>query len=240
VPLFRNSSLNCGGAVISKKFILTVAHCFFNQKSFRKFKKCKKLNTTNECYNRTNDFSIRLLGKEKFGKKLKLKRIIIHPKFDFLDVVYDIALLELAEPLNCSKMINPICLPTNKEMYKIDQKFFIAGWGKYEITGLEGPQMLREGIMKEVPVEKCMRVFLPNKIKYQYQCAVGTSETSCTGDSGTPNFIKIENNFYILGIVSHGLNFLCKPKYPVVFTKVLYFLKWIKEYVNDLPEPFMT
>ncbi|GFT98346.1 tryptase beta-2, partial [Nephila pilipes] len=103
-----------------------------------------------------------------------------------------------------------------------------------------GPQLLREGVMKEVPVENCLRNYLPNETKYQYQCAVGTAETSCSGDSGSPNFIKIKNNFYILGIVSHGLQWSCISTFPVVFTKVLYFLKWIKEYVNDLPEPLST
>ncbi|GFQ89577.1 hypothetical protein TNCT_278291, partial [Trichonephila clavata] len=127
VPLMQKNKIKCGGAIISRKFILTAAHCVFNDESL-KYPECQGQKTTKKCYLKPDQLSIKVLGKKQLGKKFKIKRIIPHPKFDYDVVVYDIALLELEKPLECSRKTSPVCLPT-KNMYETGQKIFIAGWG---------------------------------------------------------------------------------------------------------------
>ncbi|GFY65026.1 tryptase beta-2, partial [Trichonephila inaurata madagascariensis] len=100
-----------------------------------------------------------------------------------------------------------------------------------------GTRLLREGVMKEVEAKKCMRPSVPKKTIHQYHCAVGTNQSSCKGDSGSSNFINSEGKFYTLGITSHGKAHPCDPAQTVTFTKVIYFEKWIKKHVKDLPKP---
>ncbi|PRD29831.1 UNVERIFIED_CONTAM: Tryptase beta-2 [Trichonephila clavipes] len=199
--------------------------------------RCKTGEAPLECYFEANLFSIQLLGKRKLETILKIKRIIPHPKFDFTKILNDIALLELEEPLKCTGKTSPICLPTKEEMYKTGKTLFVAGWGKNEPDKILGPQVLREGAMKEIEGKHCMTPELPKETIEQYQCSAGTSQTSCHGDSGTSNFIRYQGKFYALGVTSHGASEWCSPTFPNTFTKVLYFLNWIKEHVKDLPEP---
>ncbi|PRD24169.1 UNVERIFIED_CONTAM: St14 [Trichonephila clavipes] len=91
--------------------------------------RCRRRKVPETCYHKGNQFSIKLLGKKKLERKIRIKRIIPHSKFYFSKIVYDIALLELEEPLKCTGKTSPICLPT-KKMYKTGQKIFVAGWGR--------------------------------------------------------------------------------------------------------------
>ncbi|GFU41944.1 tryptase beta-2 [Trichonephila clavipes] len=164
----------CGGAIISRTFILTAAHCIFNQNSLM-HARCKTGEAPLECYFEANLFSIQLLGKRKLETILKIKRIIPHPKFDFTKILNDIALLELEEPLKCTGKTSPICLPTKEEMYKTGKTLFVAGWGKNEPDKILGPQVLREGAMKEIEGKHCMTPELPKETIEQYQCSAGTT-----------------------------------------------------------------
>ncbi|GFR18039.1 tryptase beta-2, partial [Trichonephila clavata] len=192
-----------------------------------------------ECVQNPKDYYIKLLGKKKLGKIVRIKRIISHPEFNFSKVINDIALLELKEPLKCSKMTSPICLPTSEDLYENGQKLFIAGWGYYNLRKKpdRSNTILKEGVMKQVSSKKCMKPEVPKDTVRQYHCAVGTNHSACQGDSGTSTFIKYKKRFYTLGVVSHGTAKHCIPTYPTTFSKTLYFLDWIKEHVKDLPKP---
>ncbi|GFS94160.1 tryptase beta-2 [Nephila pilipes] len=99
-----------------------------------------------------------------------------------------------------------------------------------------GPQILREGEMKQVLPRNCMRPNLPESTINQYYCGVGTNQSSCQGDSGSSTFIKSKKKYYSLGIVSFGKSPVCHVTWPITFTKVAYFLDWIKQNVKDLPK----
>ncbi|GFY60366.1 serine protease grass [Trichonephila inaurata madagascariensis] len=205
VPLFNKTGIRCGGAVISKKYVLTAAHCLcrIDTANYRN-------SPEEECLPKPKDYYIKLLGKEKLGKTVQIKKIIQHPEFDYSKVINDIALLELAEELECNEMTSPICLPTKKELYEDGQNLYIARWATLT--------RLSESIS-------------------QFHCAVGTNQSACQGDSGSSTFINHKNRFYTLGVVSHGKAARCIPEWPTVFSKTLYFLDWIKEHVEDLPKP---
>ncbi|GFS47149.1 peptidase S1 domain-containing protein [Nephila pilipes] len=128
VPLNVGNFTVCGGALISRTFILTAAHCIFNALN-SDLPECIGYSPAKECYISEKEFSIYLLGNKRFGQKLEIKRFIPHDRYNHDLIINDIALIELTQPLNCSTETYPICLPTKKEMYKEDQKLFVAGWG---------------------------------------------------------------------------------------------------------------
>ncbi|GFV87431.1 tryptase beta-2 [Trichonephila clavipes] len=144
------------------------------------YPKCRGSRVPKKCYLDASLFSIKLLGKRQLEKEIRIKSIIPHPKFSFVKITNDVALLELEKPLKCTGKTSPICLPS-KKMYKTGQKIYVAGWGKTkpEQEIKVGPQLLREGVMKEVKAENCMRPGLSKQTIRQYHCAVGTNQSSC-------------------------------------------------------------
>ncbi|GFT67268.1 enteropeptidase [Nephila pilipes] len=241
VPLNVGNLTICGGALISRTFILTAAHCIFNRKK-SKLPECTGYSPAKECYFSEEEVSIYLLGSQRFGQKLEIKRFIPHDRYHHNLTINDIALIELAQPLNCSIETYPICLPTKEEMYKENQKLFIAGWGWNTPLGDNSSETLREGVMQQVSSQNCMTVGLPSETVNQFHCAVGTNQSICLGDSGSSTFIKFMNRFYTLGVTSHILRehesqIECTLPIFATFSKVLYFSKWIETHVKDLPEP---
>ncbi|GFQ85647.1 tryptase beta-2, partial [Trichonephila clavata] len=200
---------------------------------------CQGPGIPEECFVKPENSYIKLLEKEKLGKEVRIKRFIPHPEFINKpeQVTSDVALLELAETLQCGEMTSPICIANNEELYKKNQKIFVAGWGQHELKRKSITEKLREGLMMEVLSEECMKPGYSKDIANQLYCAAGTNQTACQGDSGSSAFINSEETFYSLGIVSYRGSETCDPKLPVTFAKTLYFLEWIKEHVKDLPEP---
>ncbi|GFU14749.1 tryptase beta-2, partial [Nephila pilipes] len=94
-----------------------------------KLPECIGYSPAKECYFSKEEVSIYLLGSQKFGQKLQIKRFITHEWYNHYLIINDIALIELAQPLKCSTETYPICLATKEEMYKENQKLFVAGWG---------------------------------------------------------------------------------------------------------------
>jgi secreted trypsin-like serine protease len=47
------------------------------------------------------------------------------------------------------------------------------------------------------------------------------------GDSGGPLMLPIENQYYLMGIVSYGPKICGEPGHPGVYTRVSYFVDWI-------------
>ncbi|GFS78871.1 tryptase beta-2 [Nephila pilipes] len=203
---------------------------------------CIGYSPAKECYISEKEFSIYLLGYQRFGQKLEIKRFIPHDRYHHNLIINDIALIELTQPLNCSTEAYPICLPTKEEMYKENQKLFVAGWGWNTPWGDQSATKLREGVMQQVSPQNCMVEELPKETVNQFQCAAGTNQSICVGDSGSSTFIKFKNRFYTLGVTSNiqtdeEFPLECIPTSFSTFTKVLYFSKWIKTHVRDLPEP---
>lgn len=66
----------------------------------------------------------------------KLKRIIPHPLYNQMTFDYDIALLELSEPLQFANTIQPICLPDSSHVFPAGMSCWVTGWGALREGGI--------------------------------------------------------------------------------------------------------
>ncbi|XP_040570728.1 uncharacterized protein [Lepeophtheirus salmonis] len=139
-------SKRCGGVIISKKFIISAAHCFCSDGDlpcarFRKkggseivFRPLYKFQEVIRVYVGANQI-------QNESVFLPIHDVLIHPRFQ-QSFENDIALLELQNPLLISPKINAICLPFGAGFPDTSSRGFVAGWGsdkKECITDEFGP-----------------------------------------------------------------------------------------------------
>uniref|UniRef100_A0A8B9FT94 Peptidase S1 domain-containing protein n=1 Tax=Amazona collaria TaxID=241587 RepID=A0A8B9FT94_9PSIT len=172
-----------------------------------------------------------------FYSKL-VKQYIIHPSFNKTTMDSDIALLQLAEPLEFNRYVRPVCLPAKEETVQPSSVCVVTGWGAHE-EGIEKGKKLHQLEVPILVLDTCQSYYvnLPSKVTQRMICAgfpLEDGKDSCTGDSGGPLVCPSEDNsgFYTLhGITSWGSG--CGRKsYPGVYTNVGGFVDWIKQTVN--------
>lgn len=192
----------CGAVIINEKNILTAAHCI--EFGMRGAVRAGTLNPMSG------------------GQLGRIRRIFVHPQFNFDEAVYDFAMLKLEKPLQFSQFIRPIALPI-KNSDILEGSLTVTGWGRISEYGQLSEKLLRVSL-NLVDRKTCQAKFDPSvqKITEMHICALGTpGKDACSGDSGGP----LVFNHTLVGVVSFGDG--CGGSVPGVYANVAKVVGWI-------------
>ncbi|XP_071388879.1 trypsin-like [Centroberyx affinis] len=155
---------------------------------------------------------------------MKTENIIWHPSYDYQTLDYDMMLIKLFHPVEVTKTVAPISLPTGCPYGGMACS--VSGWGNTamgdEVNMPTRLQCLDVPIVDEVDCENAY----PGMITRRMVCAgyMDGGRDACNGDSGGPLVCSGE----VQGLVSWGQG-CAVPNHPVVYVKVCEFLFWIED-----------
>ncbi|XP_059488224.1 enteropeptidase-like [Neocloeon triangulifer] len=233
---------SCGATLISKKVLVTAAHCLFDVDGSSL--NARHVDVTLGMHNRSN--------LQENRQKFTAASLVIHPgynhsKVDFKD---DIALVILAEEVNFNDFVRPICLWNDDyDLNKIANKsVMVVGWGF--TLDHEQPEILQKAKLKVVSYEDCFESKSKFFSKYMrptenFCAGIPQAQTSaCKGDSGGGlTFYDRDDTkrHFLRGVVSASPgkritpNFRsCDPAHYALYTDVTNYMDWIVENTPDI------
>ena len=159
--------------------------------------------------------------------------IIAHPEFNETSFDNDIALMELAAPVD----LPTVSLYSAPPADLIGSNAFIVGWGVADNSDPQRPKFPLEQRFAQVPLisnEICNGPQSYNGDVTDNMFCAGLPEggiDSCQGDSGGPMIVGVDGLQVQIGIVSFG-NGCALPNFYGVYTNISNYRAWVLDYVQ--------
>ncbi|KAH1000429.1 hypothetical protein HUJ04_000338, partial [Dendroctonus ponderosae] len=210
VLLLINNKANCGGSIISEKFVISAAHCVYDVPP--------------------SHLSIRAGSSDRTtGGQLVGVKSVNFPadRFNVDTYDFDIAVLRLETALVLREGVAAIALPPPDVDVELGEVAVATGWGQIDPDETTLPDILQYVELPVITTQACQRYY-GQLITARMFCAgyqEGGKDT-CLGDSGGP----LAANGVLVGVTSWGPGRCAQSGQPGVFTKVAFF----REYIDDV------